>query len=81
MSMPEQYPCPKICKITRSEILSFRCVWEGVPTRKQQDLGIAKQYSLFGKLDSVKYTKEQHACVVMGELNDGSSSNLSFIVM
>ena len=41
--MPEQYPCPKICKITRSEILSFRCVWEGVPTRKQQDLGIAKQ--------------------------------------
>ena len=81
MSMPEQYPCPKICKITRSEILSFRCVWEGVPTRKQQDLGIAKQYSLFGKLDSVKSTKEQQACVVMGELNDGSSSNLSFIVM
>lgn len=81
MSMPEQYPCPKICKITRSEILSFRCVWEGVPTRKQQDLGIAKQYSLFGKLDSVKSTKEQHACIVMGELNDGSSSNLSFIVM
>lgn len=47
--MPEQYPCQKVRKITRSEILSFRCAWEGVPTRKQQDLSIAKQHSLFGK--------------------------------
>lgn len=52
-------------KISRIEIMSLGCLQDSVPTRKLQDLGIAKQYNLFVKLDSIKSTKEQHAC------NDG----------
>ena len=55
----------KMHKISRIEIMSLGCLQDSVPTRKLQDLGIAKQYNLFVKLDSIKSTKKQHAC------NDG----------
>ena len=29
-------------KITGREIMSMGCLWEGMPTRKQQELGTAK---------------------------------------
>ena len=38
------------------------CLWDSLPTRKLQGLGIGKQYSFFGKDDSIKPTKEQHKC-------------------
>ena len=48
--MPVQYPCQKVHKVTRSEIMSLGCLQDSVPTRKLQDL------------ESIKSTKEQHAC-------------------
>ena len=32
-----------VYKITRSEIMSLGCLWEGVTTRKLQELGTAKK--------------------------------------
>ena len=73
MCMPEQCFCRKVYKITKSEIFeifgmfeiferSLRCFQDGVTTGKLKDLSIAKQYCLIDKLDSIKSTKEQHAC-------------------
>ena len=55
--MPEQYPCRKVHKITRCEIMSLGCPWEGVPTRKQQDLGITKQCTGLPKYPPISYLK------------------------
>ena len=60
--MPVQYPCQKVHKVTRSEIMALGCLQDSVPTRKLQDLGTGKHYNFFSKLESIKSTKEQHAC-------------------
>ena len=66
-----------VYKITRSEIMSLGCLWEGVTTRKLQELGTAKKNSLFGKLKSIKSNKKEHPCAVMGELNDETNDKVS----
>ena len=45
--MPVQYPCQKVHKVTRSEIMSLGCLQDSVPTRKLQDLGTGKHYNFF----------------------------------
>ena len=53
-----------------AQVGDHECILMPFPSRPE--------YSLFGKLDSVKSTKEQHVCVVTGELNDSSRSKLIY---